>query len=135
MPIFDWFDKLVTEHGSAAIQKTHIDLLRDQAKALEKENADLKKRVAELEELTRTLAGNLKAKAATEEYVRHRGVLFRKLPDGDYEECVYCPNCHGPMFSLQGILPFSCGKCKVTANFTGSELTTKILPEVKRIHG
>ena len=135
MSIFDAIDKLITERGSAAIQKVHIDLLRDQAKALEKENAELKKRVAELEGLTRDLTSSLKANATGEEFQKHRGVLFRKLEGGAFEDAVYCPTCKGPMFSLEDVVPFTCGRCNVVAGFTGESLRSKVLPELRAKHG
>lgn len=42
-------DKWLSEHGSAAIQKVHIELLRDTLRMLNDHNSQLKARVAELE--------------------------------------------------------------------------------------
>ena len=134
MALFDWFDRLITEHGSAAVQKTHIDMLRDQTQALEKENVELKKRVAEFEDQLRKATAELQTKRSAEEYVRHRGVLFRRLPDGSYEDGVYCHICQGPMFSMANITPFACSRCDVTAGFTGRDLS-RVLGELKKNYG
>ncbi len=42
MSLFDYIEKLITEHGSSAILKERLELLRDQTSALEKENDALK---------------------------------------------------------------------------------------------
>jgi len=48
MSLIDLIEKLITEHGSAAILKEHLDLLRSQISALEKENSALKSENASL---------------------------------------------------------------------------------------
>ena len=128
-------NKLITEHGSAEVLAKHLAFIRDQAQSLEKENVDLKKRVSELEELTRKLTGELQAKAVGEEFIKHRGVLFRKFPAGGYEDSAYCPHCKGPMFSLMGATPFKCTRCSFVAGFTGTELKTKVLAELVKNYG
>ena len=135
MPIVDAINKLITEHGSAEIMSKHLAFIRDQASALEKQNIELKERVAELEDLSRRLASEIKAKSVGEDFVKHRGVLFRKLLSGDYEDGVYCPKCKGPMSSLEGVLPFRCSSCNVTAGFKGEDMRYKIIPELKKNHG
>ena len=49
MDIFGGIEKLITEHGSAAILRERIALIAQQYSALEKENATLKQQVASLE--------------------------------------------------------------------------------------
>lgn len=52
-------ERAITEHGSAAIMRDHLALFRDRAKIIEGENARLKNRVEELEQLTADLATQL----------------------------------------------------------------------------
>ena len=68
MGLIDYLDKLITEHGSAAVLDKHLTLVRKQAKALEKqvsdlqqENAGLRRRVAELQEVEKQLKDSLSA--------------------------------------------------------------------------
>lgn len=50
MSLVDAISKLITEHGSAEILRTHLALIRDQASIIEKENADLKKQLEQAED-------------------------------------------------------------------------------------
>jgi hypothetical protein len=122
MGLLDLIERAINEHGSAAIMRERLDLIRDQAQALEKKMADLqdentrlKKRIAELE-------ADLAAKTKRNEFVEHRGALFKRKPTGAYHNAVFCPDCEGPMMSLEGELPFHCGPCKRSVSFSGREL-------------
>jgi len=64
-----------------------------------------------------------------QEYKSYKGVLFQKLPSGKYDDTVFCPNCKNPMFSLEDIFPFQCGKCGITTTFRRAELK-KILSDL-----
>ena len=134
MPLVAALNKLIVEHGSAVVLKEHLAFIRDQAQALEKENVELKKRVAEFEDQLRKATAELQTKRSAEEYVRHRGVLFRRLPDGSYEDGVYCHICQGPMFSMADMTPFACSRCDVTAGFAGRDLS-RVLGELKKNYG
>ena len=122
MGLLDLIERAINERGSAAIMRDRLDLIREQAQALEKkvaafeqENTALRKRVAELE-------GQLAAKTAREEFVECRGALFKRKVAGGYHLAVYCPRCRGPMMSLVDETPFHCGPCKVSVSFTGHQL-------------
>jgi hypothetical protein len=120
----DQFEKLITEHGSAAILRDHLALFRDQIKllgekieTLEKENARLK---TDLTEANIKLA----AYAAKDEFVENRGFLFKRKREGGYALCVYCPKCKTPMGGgvLSSSFPFQCGTCGAMTNFSAGEL-------------
>ncbi len=49
MGLFDSIERLITEHGSAGILKERLSLAADRHAALERENADLKRRLADSE--------------------------------------------------------------------------------------
>ena len=122
MGLLDAIDKLIKERGSAAIMQERLNLLRDQAQALEKklaefqtENDALKKRVGELE-------AQIAVKTARDEFVECRGALFKKKATSGYHEAVYCPDCRSPMMSLDKELPFHCSPCKRSIGFTGYDL-------------
>ena len=133
--LFEMLDKLITEHGSASIQKVHIDLLRDQAKALVDENVALKARASELEEINRNLLLKLEEKQKDEQFTEHQGMLFKRDIKGEWLETVYCPKCHGPMGAGFNDFPFQCLSCKVIASFNPGDLKRKLIPELKKLHG
>ncbi len=94
--------------------------LRLQAAALEKKiaeleaaNADLKKRVGQLE-------SELSAKTRLEEFVEHHGALFKRKPGGGYHAAVYCPHCKQSVGSLHA-LPYDCS-CGWSADFNHFDL-------------
>ena len=67
MGLLDGFEKLINEHGSAAILKERMALANDQYAVLEKKSEDSARRVTELETENKTLRLELeKAKAEIE---------------------------------------------------------------------
>jgi len=79
MGLLDGFEKLINEHGSAAILKERIALANDQYTALEKKSKESESRVTELESENKTLHLELeKAKAEIESL---KGDVEK--PDGD----------------------------------------------------
>ncbi len=127
--LFTGLEKLITEHGSATILKERIvqlreefDRLKDKHDSLERDNERLK---AEVERLGKAL----EKEAIPNEYIEHRGVLFRRLPNGNIQDEVYCPSCKCTMGSLEGELPYRCSKCRFAASFTGHDLK-RIVAEV-----
>ena len=115
-------EKAINEHGSAAILKERLALAADKFKQLEDDNRKLKEMNQKLEEEVIRLSDELEQKSASEEFVKARGVLFHKLPNGQIERDAYCPACKRPMSSLARALPYKCSKCEFTAGFTGKEL-------------
>ena len=122
MSLFSAINDLITEHGSAAIMRERLALIREQAQALEKqvaelqgENTNLKRRVAELNAQVLT-------KTELDEFVECRGALFKRKPGGGYHNAVFCPDCQKPMSSLMGDLPYNCHKCHRSVDFTGNDL-------------
>lgn len=122
MGLLDLIEKAINEHGSAAIMKERLELIREQVQAREKqianledENTALRRRVAQLE-------GQLVAKTALEEFVECRGALFKRKAGGGFHQAVFCPRCRGPMMSLMDETPFHCGPCKVSVSFAGHQL-------------
>jgi hypothetical protein len=121
MGLLELIERAINEHGSAAIMRERLDLIREQAQVLQKqilylqeENSTLIKRVAELERQAAT-------KKALEEFVECRGALFKRKPDGTYHQAVFCPICRAPMCSLQQMMPYLC-RCGITVDFTGCDL-------------
>lgn len=114
-------DDLIVEHGSSKILKQHLELLREKLRLREEETDKLKQENTTLTAEVRRLTASLQA-ASTEEFIKHKGVLFQRRPSGQIDDTVYCPKCKGPMFSLQRATPFTCSSCNVVAGFTGRQL-------------
>src|SRR5882762_11100078 len=126
MSILSDIERLITEHGSAAILRERLALIADQAKALEKQIEDLKRKVAALEQEKSRLNAELAAKTREEQFVEHRGALFKRKREGGYHLAVYCAICHKPTTSLYHT-PYACtDKCGWIATFSDQELKNVI---------
>ena len=81
--------------------------------------ATLENRVAELEAQLHPIASS--------EFVESHGALFKRNPDGSFQEAVYCPRCKTSTVSI-GFPQFDCS-CGWVSSFTQSDLP-KILREL-----
>lgn len=96
MSLVDAISKLITEHGSADILRTHLALIRDQAAAIERENADLKKQLSDAEKKRKEQA---EAVAALKDELdsMKRSAIPPKMKWGcltfEGDEVLYCPAC------------------------------------------
>ena len=122
MGLLENFQKLITEHGSSAILRDRILLLKEEAGKLVDELAACKRRLAQLEEELVELHQQIKDQAVAAEYAECRGALFkRKGPEG-YDHTVRCPRCRGPMASVMKTLGYTCGHCGASVDFNGEDL-------------
>lgn len=119
--LLDKFEKLIVEHGSAAVRGELITLLREQLQLAEKqigkleaENVDLKAKLQECQAL-------LKTKASFQDFVEHHGALFKRKPGGGYQRTVYCPNCRRVAATIDEDFPYSCN-CGWAVEFTPNDL-------------
>lgn len=126
MNIFAAIEKLINEHGSAAILKERLALAAEQFKKIEEENRLLKHEKTAIEDELGKLRAQLKEVLIPQEFVESRGVLFKRIKDGKYEPDAYCPTCKVVLFSLSGVLPLKCSKCGFAANMTGKEIPRAI---------
>jgi len=96
MSLVDAISKLITEHGSAEILRTHLALIRDQASVIEKENADLKKQLEQAEEKCNKDA-EIIAALTDELNSMKRCAISPKMKWGclifEEDENLYCPSC------------------------------------------
>jgi len=129
MGLVQELQNLINEHGSASILRERLALLVDKVAELEKKNRTLQESLADLHVENAQLRKQLEEKTVAEEFTEHRGALFKRKNSGGYDNCVFCQSCHAPMFSLEGVTPFHCGKCGTTLNFNGDELP-KIISEL-----
>jgi hypothetical protein len=122
MGLADLFEKLLTEHASPAVLEKHVALFRDAAQALEKKVVELEQENTRLKERVNELERQILAQATSEEFVEYRGALFKRTPDGrGYLDTVYCFDCHRPMSSARGVLPYRC-KCGFVVDFAMRDL-------------
>ena len=128
MSIFDSIEKLINEHGSAVILKERIALAADQYAALEKkiielqaENERLRLNSEEYQKQIRNLEEKLSHITSKQEWAEEAGALFKKNPDGTYNETPYCPTCKTAMVSPGRHELYRCGKksCGQFASFKG----------------
>ena len=132
MGLFSDLQNLITEHGSAVILRERVALLADQAKALEKQVEDLKAENAELKKNNSELHRKLMANTLADEFVEHRGALFKRKSDGSYHLAVYCPHCRKSTSAVVDEFPFACtDKCGWIGSFTPAELNS-ILKELPK---
>jgi formylmethanofuran dehydrogenase subunit E len=131
MGLLDLIEKAITEHGSASILKERLALIRDQASALEKQLADCQAKTTELQNENIQLRNQIKSEAIPQDFIKHKGALFRRNDSGGYENSVFCRECKEPMISAQNRLSFVCLGCNTRVNFTGRELP-QILSELPK---
>jgi primosomal protein N' len=113
---------LVTEHGSATIRGERILQLKEQVEALMEKVKELESQNSDLEKENSKLAAQLKAKTCEEEFVEHRGALFKRKPEGGYHLAVYCPVCRHSVDSIEAIMPYVCERDKWWSSFRGNEI-------------
>lgn len=122
-------DKMIIERGSAAILRERIIQLREEIERLVQENNRLQTELGTAKTESNQLRAALQQKTVPNEYLEHRGILLRRLPNGNIQDEIYCPDCKKPMVSHEQLLPFQCSKCGFAANFTGCDLR-RIIKEV-----
>src|SRR5688572_14318889 len=106
MSIFDSIEKLITEHGSAAILAQQLSFAKDQFSDLERKVSDLQTQVGRLEaQLERERADHKQAREDlqrlkdehAEEIRFHRTIEFRRGKRTGDEWMAFCPKCHLPV--------------------------------------
>jgi len=106
MSIFDSIEKLITEHGSAAILSQQLSFAKDQFSDLERKVSDLQIQVGRLEaQLERERADHKQAREDLQrlkdehaEQVRiFHDVEFRKGSRTGGKWMPFCPKCHLPI--------------------------------------
>jgi len=122
MNLLNLLRNLINEHGSSQILRERLSLAADEAKKLEKEYRELEAENEKLKQENTELRQQLEAATIPDEFVEARGVLFRRLSNGEIDKDAYCPTCKTVMFSLHGVLPLKCSKCEFVAAFTGNEI-------------
>ena len=96
--------------------------LRIVAQTFEKQIAELQQKCARLEGELGSIKQQPAAQRNPTEFVEHRGVFFKRRPNGGYYDDVLCRKCRQPMVSFVGEHPYMCKPCGITVNFAEGDL-------------
>jgi hypothetical protein len=105
MNIFDGIEKLITEHGSAAILSQQLSFARDQFSVLERQVGEFQAKVAKLEAQLEIEHANYKEtqqqlqrlqEEHSEEIRVHKSIEFRRGKRTGGSWVAFCPVCHTP---------------------------------------
>ena len=113
-------EKAINEHGSSAILKERLEHVKDLLDKAVKEKSELENEL----EKARMEIGQLKTRIPNIEFVEYRGVKLKRKPSGGFEETAYCTCCEAGMGSIDGDMPFACGKCHALSGFNARELAS-----------
>lgn len=130
MGIIDDIEKLITEHGSAAILSQQLSFARDQFADLERKVSDLQTQIGRLDaQLERERSDHKQAREElqrlkdehAEEIVIHRGVEFRRGKRTRGQWAAFCPKCHLPVVATEDYSA-SCNGCQWYSDVHRDEL-------------
>lgn len=131
MGLLNMFNKLITEHGSASIQKERVQLFQEQVELIDKENVSLRAENDSLKKQVKSLKSRIEEQKNHDDYINFKGVYFKRLPSGKFDEIPYCPKCKSGMYGLESFFPFTCGSCDIMSGFTQGEYEG-IMEELKK---
>jgi hypothetical protein len=124
MEPFDSIEKLITEHGSAAVLSIWNDKLRHEAALIEKKFSESQLKIRELESNLKTAHEQIQSltKLHEEDVCIQSGVEFRRGRRTAGKWLPFCPACGGLMRALDPRFGVVCSKCKAHSPFVSSEL-------------
>ncbi len=112
---------LARDAASLPVLRERILLLKEKVEMLEKEVKQLKKEKILREKENADLKNQVLGYSESEEFVEHRGALFKKKPGGGYHLAVYCPNCHKSTSNFERNIVFRCSSCDWCSSFKGDD--------------
>ena len=110
MGLIESIGTLITEHGSSAVLKERLELIRDQLQQLQSENTGLKKSITELKAENFDLSKKLKSLTVSTEFVEYRGTLWKRESPDTVEPYPYCRKCKSVMHDFAHV-QWVCGGC------------------------
>jgi hypothetical protein len=131
MGIVNDIQKLIAEVGTSSVLRERLLMLKDRLLEAEEEKLSLQRTIRDQEQELSDLRQQLEKKVTEDQFVEHRGALFKRKPSGSYHRAVYCPHCLTSIASMEGFTPFYCERCSFMTNFNGIELPG-ILEELER---
>jgi hypothetical protein len=113
-----WLTELLKDYPALPVAHERIALAEEKYATLEVENKQLKEENArladELVTLRRLIPNN--------DFVERRGALFKRKPDGTFDDIAYCPDCKRALSTIENFFPPRCSKCKFQAPFKRDEI-------------
>ncbi|MEO7932828.1 MAG: hypothetical protein ABIT76_06695 [Chthoniobacterales bacterium] len=118
MEPFDSIEKLINEHGSAAILRERIELAKEQHIALANRVTELTKELETVKGHNELLRQKLLKVSVPDEFFRQNGLLWRRSDSG-FESAPYCPKCKIVMFDFppRRRMFWNCSVCEMTAGW------------------
>jgi len=113
-----WIADLLKEFPALEVARERLALLEAKFADLEAESARLRDEVARLQRQNAAL----KRQVPTSDFVEAQGVLFRRKPDGRFQNVAYCPDCKRALSTLHDVMPPTCSKCHFMAPFYRDEI-------------
>lgn len=107
---------------SAEVLRERLAFVLDQMREIEKVAIESEEKISEQEKRIHELERELARYRASEQYVEHRGALFKRKPGGGYADIVYCPKCQSSLGSLDPQMAFRCRPCEWRTSFLSGEL-------------
>jgi ABC-type phosphate transport system auxiliary subunit len=120
MPFLDSLEKLINEHGSAAIRGEMIAKLRLEAELDAKKLADVTTERNRLLLENEQLKNQVETLSIPPDFIKHKSVLWLKDESGQYEDTPYCPKCKNIMHVLFPNDPhyWSCTPCQLQTPYS-----------------
>jgi hypothetical protein len=116
---------ILQEVGTASVLRERLLLLQDQLQLMMQENINLEKENARFKKQIKEFTVQLEEYSLPEQFIEHRGVLFRKS-GGRYSESPYCPVCKILMSPMEPGIPFFCNRCGYTTSLTPRDVSIVI---------
>jgi hypothetical protein len=114
---FDLLEKLITEHGSAAVIAQQLSFAKDQFAALDRKASEQEREIGKLEaKLEREQLDRDKAqqelqrlqKEHEEEIIIHHCIEFRRGKRTSGKWAAFCPKCHMPAIQRPSTIYVNC---------------------------
>lgn len=122
MSVSDFIRDIVKELPLSDVLRERLVIAEARTAAVEKENVNLKEEnaglVKRLDEANKELSA---LRSVKENFVEHRGALFKRHPAGGYHKAVFCISCGKPMSAFD-VFPYACDSCQIQLSFTIAEL-------------
>jgi len=119
MSIISDIREILREIPLSDILREKLSIAERSIEQLEKENIDLKNQYRTVLDKINELEKELSAfRSRKDDFIEERGALFKRRPEGGYHEAVFCPKCRMPMVSVGQMLPYTCGRCNISVDFT-----------------
>ena len=116
---------LIKEFPALSVVRERLALAEGKFAALEADNRRLNKANSKL----RAEVAELRKRMPSDEFVEHKGVLFKRGRSGAFDGIAYCPVCQLALSTPEEFFPPRCSKCRFDAPFALSQIP-QIITEI-----